>query len=818
MHFEIQLIITLKYLQTIKNLTMKLTNYLKTKLGRSLHLLTGLSSSMILLSTAQLSAQSSLDIIKSESHIGGYNIKCNSQNTGTLEAKPDFGTEPYTFLWNTGETTAKIQDKPSGIYFVKVTDVNNVMKIDTFELKQPSVFSFESKMSDFNGYQVSTHGNNNGKVEIVANGGTPPYEYLWSNGENTSVRSGLSAGTYSFVISDANQCTTNGSITITEPSAVQVSFTNVQGTSCFEGNDGKATININGGLGDFSVMWKNGSFSLSPDDLSGGYNSVRIFEQGKAILDTGIEIPEPPAIESQLVLSQYNGFNVSCADCFNGSIQTTVTGGTAPYSYHWSDVSNSNTANLNNLNGGEYRLLITDAHGCEAKNSAFLSMPSPKDWSRTGNANIDATEFIGSTDASDVVFKSNNQEGLRLAGNGNVGVGNNSPTEKLDINGNLKVSGGVKIGSEATIKSVTGNGTMGGISFENIPFIGNLQPDMPTCIPNWANERYNYFNGYLTLRNQNYPSRPALYMGSDGESGVIESTREISGNTMMHLKLNSFCGNDVLVGNASSGNLIANYHFGIGTEAPVEKFHLMNGNMLVENASDSQNPIFFTDYINKNVGIGTGLPRGKFEIKSNQTDILTFGAMRTEQSGWSTSYMAFNAFRSDGGVWETTTDNAHGGASVIYSNPLGDLMFSTLDGNSAPYGVFTGDQGIKAGTRMTISGDGRVGIGIHPNAHYDLLNYKLVVDGSVKCKKLRVDLQNWGDYVFDSNYELMDLAGIENYIAENKHLPGMPSASEVENEGVDLGEIVKLQQVKIEELTLLMIQMQKQIESNAKNK
>jgi hypothetical protein len=93
-----------------------------------------------------------------------------------------------------------------------------------------------------------------------------------------------------------------------------------------------------------------------------------------------------------------------------------------------------------------------------------------------------------------------------------------------------------------------------------------------------------------------------------------------------------------------------------------------------------------------------------------------------------------------------------------------------------------------------------------------------VVDGNVKCKKLRVDIQNWGDYVFDSNYELMTLNSIENYIAENKHLPGMPSASEIENEGVDLGEIVKLQQVKIEELTLLMIQMQKQIELSAKNK
>jgi hypothetical protein len=797
---------------------MKLTNYLKTKLGKSLHLLTGISASMMLLSSAQVSAQSTSGFIKSDSHIGGYNIKCNGQSTGMLEAIPNFGTAPYTFLWNTGETTALITDKPAGIYYVEAIDANNLLQRDTFELKQPSAFTLESRMSDYNGYQVSPNGNNNGSVEIIANGGTPPYEYAWSNGDNSSIRTDLTAGTYSFVVSDANQCNTNGSITITEPSPIQVSFTNVQATSCFEGSDGRASININGGLGDFSVMWKNGSFSLSPDDLSAGYNSVRIFEQGKAILDTGILITEPNAIESQFALSQYNGFNVSCADCFNGSINPIVTGGTAPYSYQWLDATNSTTANLSNLNGGEYRLLITDAHGCISKNGTYLSMPSPKDWSRNGNANIDTTEFIGSTDTSSVIFKSNNHESLRLAGNGNIGVGVHQPTEKLDINGNLKLSGALKIGNEGAIRSRMGNAYMNGIVFENTaPLIANLEPGMPTCIPNWSTENYNFFNGYLAIRNQNYASRPALYIGSDGETGVIESTREISGNPLMHLKLNNYCGNDVLVGNSTSGNLIANYHFGIGTDAPNEKFHLMNGNMLVENSTDSQNPIFFVDHLNKNVGIGTAVPRAKFEVKASEADVVTFGAMRTEQSGWATSYMALNAYRNDAGTWATTSDGSNAGGSVIFCNTIGDLMFTTFNGTGTSE-FYTSDMGIKSGTKMTISNDGRVGIGVNPSAHYDLLNYKLVVDGNVKCKKLRVDLQNWGDYVFDSNYELMDLAGIENYIAENKHLPGMPSASEVEKDGVDLGEIVKMQQVKIEELTLLMIQMQKQIEFSAKNK
>jgi hypothetical protein len=154
---------------------------------------------------------------------------------------------------------------------------------------------------------------------------------------------------------------------------------------------------------------------MSPDDLPTGYNAVRIYERGTAILDTGITLTEPDMIDIQFSYSQYNGFNVSCVDCFNGTITTTVTGGTAPYTYQWEDANYSTTANLSNLNGGDYPLFVTDAKGCRADNIAQLTMPTPKDWSRGGNANIDTSEFIGSTDSSALRFKTNNQEVLKLS-------------------------------------------------------------------------------------------------------------------------------------------------------------------------------------------------------------------------------------------------------------------------------------------------------------------------------------------------------------------------------------------------------------------
>jgi hypothetical protein len=113
---------------------------------------------------------------------------------------------------------------------------------------------------------------------------------LWSNVDSASNRKDLSVGAYSFTITDANQCSTNGSITLTEPDPINISFSGVENPKCFKTEDGKATINITGGLGDFSVVWDNGSFSLNPEDLLSGFNAVRIYEHGKAVLDTGITL------------------------------------------------------------------------------------------------------------------------------------------------------------------------------------------------------------------------------------------------------------------------------------------------------------------------------------------------------------------------------------------------------------------------------------------------------------------------------------------------------------------------------------------------
>ncbi|MBP7399550.1 MAG: hypothetical protein KA954_08185, partial [Chitinophagales bacterium] len=91
--------------------------------------------------------------------------------------------------------------------------------------------------------------------------------------------------------------------------------------------------------------------------------------------------------------------------------------------------------------------------------------------------------------------------------------------------------------------------------------------------------------------------------------------------------------------------------------------------------------------------------------------------------------------------------------------------------------------------------------------------YLLAVDGKVICEELKVQLsESWPDYVFGENHQLMNLYDLEKSIQSNKHLPGVPSAKEIETDGLAVGEMQRVMMEKIEELTLYIIQLQKQID------
>ncbi len=148
----------------------------------------------------------------------------------------------------------------------------------------------------------------------------------------------------------------------------------------------------------------------------------------------------------------------------------------------------------------------------------------------------------------------------------------------------------------------------------------------------------------------------------------------------------------------------------------------------------------------------------------------------------------------------------NGAANAIQNN----IPFSLMVGfNSTVPSLFVGPSS-GAGTT------GRVGIGTTNTptiiGGQNISAYRLFVAGGILTEEVRVRT-GWADYVFAEDYELPTLTEVGEYIDENGHLPNVPSAEQVEEEGIEIGEITRIQQEKIEELTLYMIEMQKEIEA-----
>jgi gliding motility-associated-like protein len=202
---------------------------------------------------------------------------------------------------------------------------------------------------------ISCNAAGDGVVDLTVSSGTPPFTYLWSNGETTEDLSGLESGTYSVVITDVNGCTGSTSATILEPQSLLVSGLDSQ-VLCNGGTDGSINLSVSGGIAPYTVAWSNGETTEDIAGLEAGTYSAIITDFNGCTANYATTITEPDALNVTYMS------NPATCEASNGSVVTEVTGGTAPYFYNWSNGTSS--ANLNSASAGNYELVVTDANGC----------------------------------------------------------------------------------------------------------------------------------------------------------------------------------------------------------------------------------------------------------------------------------------------------------------------------------------------------------------------------------------------------------------------------------------------------------------------
>ncbi len=320
-----------------------------------------------------------ITISASLSSYNGYNVGCDGSANGSIDASVTGGTSPYSYLWSNSTTTQDLGSLGAGTYTVTVTDANGCTSVASETLTEPDpIAPVLISPTVTGGTNLSCSGSTEGSISVTVTGGVSPYTYLWSNGATTQNLASIEAGTYTVTVTDANNCTTTSSITLTQPnpvSPVLISPTFAGGfnTSCYGLFDGSITSAISGGTSPYTFTWSNGETTQNVGSLTAGTYSVTITDVNGCTGTGSVTLTEPTPVVLSFSISSFGGGNVGCFGSANGSIDLTVTGGTGPYTYEWTN--EATTQDLTGLTAGTYGVVVNDANGCPAVDSVTLTQP-----------------------------------------------------------------------------------------------------------------------------------------------------------------------------------------------------------------------------------------------------------------------------------------------------------------------------------------------------------------------------------------------------------------------------------------------------------
>src|SRR5690242_4055331 len=148
--------------------------------------------------------------------------------------------------------------------------------------------------------------------------------------------------------------------------------------SCFGGTNGSITATPSGGTAPYTYQWSNSATTQTINNLTASFYAVTVTDYTGATATRGVTLREPTQLHITASKSSYpNGYNVSCYQCFNGSITLTPSGGVTSYTYLWSN--GATTQNLSVLGGGDYTVTMTDADGCTVVGGPLGMTEPPKD-------------------------------------------------------------------------------------------------------------------------------------------------------------------------------------------------------------------------------------------------------------------------------------------------------------------------------------------------------------------------------------------------------------------------------------------------------
>jgi len=262
---------------------------------------------------------------------------------------------PFSYLWNTGDTMAQVENLTSAIYEVTITDAIGCTIVESFVL-------YDNMTLNFSQIDVACHGDHTGSINLIVNGGLPPFEIDWDGQGVGDSLSNLAAGVYSVTVSDNSIFTEELMVMITEPEPINVDDVDHEINS--NNTMGNIFSNITGGTPPYEYLWNTGDIDSNLVDIPLGYYSLTVTDANGCVDSLTTLLADPIQLTAEVN-------NLNCNTDTTGFVDLNVLGGIPPYQYLWS--TGATTSMIGGLSEGNYEVTVTDSLGFTETGDFYFS-------------------------------------------------------------------------------------------------------------------------------------------------------------------------------------------------------------------------------------------------------------------------------------------------------------------------------------------------------------------------------------------------------------------------------------------------------------